>query len=100
MKPSPKRAIALAPEPGSLQNTVRVEPDGTIDLGQTYGGKYQVADLTTEDIGKKLTFEVRKSVRDVAISASLASSGRGVQQIAGQHLVRPTGGGRGWRYAA
>lgn len=68
-----------------------VEPDGTVNLGETYGGKFQVADLTTKDIEKKLTAELRKLFKVINVSVSLASSGRGVQQIAGQHLVRPDG---------
>ncbi|QEL17218.1 polysaccharide biosynthesis/export family protein [Limnoglobus roseus] len=68
-----------------------VDPDGTINLGETYGGKHQVSDLTAKDIEKKLTGELRKSFKSISVSVSLASSGRGVQQIAGQHLVRPDG---------
>lgn len=68
-----------------------VEPDGTVNLGETYGGKFQVSDLTTKDIEKKLTAELRKLFKSISVSVSLASSGRGVQQIAGQHLVRPDG---------
>lgn len=68
-----------------------VEPDGTINLGETYGGKYQVADLTTKDIEKRLTAKLREVFKTISVSVSLASSGRGVQQIAGQHLVRPDG---------
>lgn len=68
-----------------------VEPDGTINLGATYGGSKSVADMTTQEVEKKLTMELRKIVRDFEIVVSLASSGRGVQQISGQHLVRPDG---------
>lgn len=74
-----------------IQGIYPVEPDGTINLGATYGGSYRVADMTTQDVQKKLTADLRKIIRDFEVVVTLASSGRGVQQIAGQHLVRPDG---------
>jgi polysaccharide biosynthesis/export protein len=80
---------AVPDEP--IKGIYPVEPDGTINLGDTYGGTFSVVDMTTIDIQKKLTTELRKVLRDITVSVSLASSGRGVQQISGQHLVRPDG---------
>lgn len=67
-----------------------VDPDGTIDLGPNYGGKVRVADLTTDDIQKAVTAKLKQFVREPQLTVSLAQS-RGVQQIAGQHIVRPDG---------
>lgn len=79
---------ALKEEP--IQGIYPVEPDGTINLGPVYGGTFRVVDMTVPEIEKALTLQLRKVVRDITISVSLAQS-RGGQQIAGQHLVRPDG---------
>jgi polysaccharide biosynthesis/export protein len=68
-----------------------IDPDGTINLGPSYGGTIPVSDMTVPDIQKKLTTHLRKLYKDASITVSLAASGRGTQQIAGQHLVRPDG---------
>ena len=70
-----------------------VDPDGTINLGPTYGGSVRVADLTTEEAQKVIQAKVRtgpNAAPKAVVTVSLAQS-RGVQQISGQHIVRPDG---------
>jgi polysaccharide export outer membrane protein len=67
-----------------------VDPDGTVNLGTAYGGAVRVTDLTTEEAQKVIEAKVRLSAPKAIVTASLAQS-RGVQQISGQHIVRPDG---------
>ncbi len=80
-----------------------VDPDGTINLGPRYGGSVRVADLTTEEAQKLVEGKVRQFAKNANLTVSLAQS-RGVQQISGQHIVRPDGtvglGGYGSVYVA
>jgi protein involved in polysaccharide export with SLBB domain len=96
---SAENDFELAP----LRGLYPVDPDGTINLGPKYGGSIRVADLTTEDAQKVIEAKVRQSAPKAVVTASLAQS-RGVQQIGGQHIVRPDGtvslGGYGSVYVA
>jgi polysaccharide export outer membrane protein len=80
-----------------------VDPDGTVNLGNRYGGSVRVTDLTTEEAQKVIEAKVRLFAPRAVITASLAQA-RGVQQISGQHIVRPDGtvslGGYGSVYVA
>jgi polysaccharide export outer membrane protein len=67
-----------------------VDPDGTINLGPRYGGSVRVADLTTEEAQKLIQEKVRQFAKNATLTVSLAQS-RGVQQISGQHIIRPDG---------
>ena len=67
-----------------------VDPDGTVNLGPRYGGSVRVADLTTDDAQKAIEAKVRLHAKAATLTVSLAQS-RGVQQISGQHIVRPDG---------
>lgn len=67
-----------------------VDPDGTINLGPRYGGTVRVSDMTTEEAQKVIQDKVRGFAKGAIVTASLAQS-RGVQQISGQHIVRPDG---------
>jgi polysaccharide biosynthesis/export protein len=67
-----------------------VDPDGTISLGPTYGGSVKVADLSTDEAQKVIQAKVRQIAPKANITVSLAQS-RGVQQISGQHIIRPDG---------
>lgn len=67
-----------------------IDPDGTINLGPAYGGVIRVTDMTTEEIQRVLQNKVRLFTKGGEITVSLAQS-RGVQQISGQHIVRPDG---------
>jgi polysaccharide export outer membrane protein len=86
--------VALAnPVPGEpLTGPISVEPDGTINLGATYGGSVSVVGKTLPEIKaiieKHLTATVK--LQDPKITVSL-SQGRAGQRISGPHLVRPDG---------
>lgn len=67
-----------------------IDPDGTVNLGPTYGGAIRVTDLTTEEAQKIIQAKVRQFAPKAVVTVSLAQS-RGVQQISGQHIVRPDG---------
>src|SRR5262245_22116321 len=76
--------------PGEPVNAVYpVEPDGTVNLGPTYGS-VTVVDLTVEEAQAEIQKRLRKSVKETTVSVTLAQA-RGVQQIRGEHLVRPDG---------
>src|SRR5438045_3314406 len=77
-------------ESNPLQGLYPVDPDGTINLGPAYGGVVRVADMTPEEIQKVVQNKVRQFAKAAEVTVSLAQS-RGVQQIAGQHIVRPDG---------
>lgn len=80
---------AVAPnEP--INGPYAVDPDGTINLGATYGGSMRVNDLTVPEIEKIVQARLKNFLKDPNTSVSLAQS-RGVQQIRGEHLVRPDG---------
>ena len=67
-----------------------VDPDGSINLGTAYGGTIRVADMTTDEIQRVVLNKLRQFAKTAEVSVSLAQS-RGVQQIAGQHILRPDG---------
>jgi protein involved in polysaccharide export with SLBB domain len=67
-----------------------IDPDGTVNMGATYGGSVRVTDLTTEEATKVIQAKVRQAAPKAVITVSLAQS-RGVQQISGQHIIRPDG---------
>jgi protein involved in polysaccharide export with SLBB domain len=67
-----------------------IDPDGTLNLGPRYGGSVRVADLTTEEAQKTIEAKVRQFAPKAVVTVSLAQS-RGVQQISGQHIIRPDG---------
>lgn len=70
-----------------------IDPDGTINLGPVYGGTVRVIDLTPDEAQKVIQAKVRQppgGAPKANVTVSLAQS-RGVQQISGQHIVRPDG---------
>ncbi len=69
-----------------------VDPDGTINLGPTYGGSLRVNDLTVPEIEKLLVARLKTVLKAEAATAtvSLAQS-KGIQQVRGDHLVQPDG---------
>ena len=75
-----------------LSGSVTVDPEGYIDLGAAYKGRVRVVGSTLEEakgiVAKHLT-EVAK-LKNPSVTIGLSQS-RGVQQIAGPHLVRPDG---------
>jgi polysaccharide biosynthesis/export protein len=87
-----------------IEGLFPIDPDGTINLGPRYGGTVRVIDMTTEEAQKAVQAKLReKAAKDAVVTISLAQS-RGVQQISGQHIVRPDGtvalGGYGSVYVA
>lgn len=67
-----------------------VEADGTIDLGLTYGGKIRVVDLTPDEARAAIETQLGRHIMGHKVSL-VAQSSRAVQQVRGQHLVRPDG---------
>jgi polysaccharide export outer membrane protein len=67
----------------------RVDPDGTILLGPTYGS-VRVAGQTLEEARQSIESYLRRILKDPRVTVSLAES-RALQQIRGEHLVRPDG---------
>ena len=79
-----------APEMTPINGLYPVDPDGTINLGPSYGGNFKVADATAQEIEKTLAKHLIKFNKETTPSVSLAQS-KGVQQVRGEHLVRPDG---------
>jgi polysaccharide export outer membrane protein len=77
-------------ETARLTGLYPIDPDGTINIGQQYGGTVRVVGLTTEEAQKVIENKVRLYAKKADITVSLAQS-RGVQLITGQHIVRPDG---------
>jgi polysaccharide export outer membrane protein len=74
-----------------LTGPISVDPDGTINLGASYGGTVSVVGKTLPEIKKELEAHLAKlGLKDPKITVSL-SQGRGAQRIGGPHLVRPDG---------
>ena len=67
-----------------------VEADGTIDLGLTYGGRLKVADLTPEQARTAVDERLAQHIMGHKV-VLVAQSTRALQQVRGQHLVRPDG---------
>jgi polysaccharide export outer membrane protein len=85
---------ALTKTGKTLSGVIPVEPDGTANLGAAFGS-VRVVDLTIEQataaIEKRLQqFVKRELVETGKVSVELAQI-RGLQQIRGEHLVRPDG---------
>jgi polysaccharide export outer membrane protein len=67
-----------------------VQPDGRVNLGYSYG-TVEVVDKTIEEGEAAITKQLRLSLKaGFQVSVSLAQS-RALQQIRGEHLVRPDG---------
>jgi polysaccharide export outer membrane protein len=68
-----------------------VEPDGTVNLGFGYGAA-PVVDMTLLEAKAAITEQLKSSLKKGAyqVAVGLAQS-RAVQQIRGEHLVRPDG---------
>jgi polysaccharide biosynthesis/export protein len=81
-------ANALPNEPLSAQ--FNVDPDGTVNLGPSYG-LVRVAGLTLADAQVRIQTDlVERVLIKPRVSVSLAMA-HGMQQIQGEHLVRPDG---------
>jgi len=82
------QAVTL-PGTEAISGVYPVETDGTVSLGPTYGA-VQVSGLTIpqafEAIDKQLKAKIKEPQTNVSLGASHA-----LQQIRGEHLVRPDG---------
>lgn len=66
-----------------------VDPEGTINLGLSYGS-VRVAGLTLAEAKAAIEKHLSTIIKDPRAEVAVAET-RGVQQIRGQHLVRPDG---------
>jgi polysaccharide export outer membrane protein len=66
-----------------------VEPDGVVNLGASYGS-VRLAGLTTEQARDAVEKQLRLVLKEPKVQVALAQS-RGMQQVRGEHLVRPDG---------
>jgi polysaccharide export outer membrane protein len=66
-----------------------VEPDGRVNLGVTYG-TVSVDGLTAEEASAAIEKQLKMVIKDAAVSVSPLRT-KPLQQIAGEHLVRPDG---------
>jgi polysaccharide biosynthesis/export protein len=66
-----------------------VTPDGTINLGLTYGSVLVVG-MTLEEAQEAITKHLRDTFKNAQVNVGLGQS-RALQQIRGEHLVRPDG---------
>jgi polysaccharide export outer membrane protein len=76
-----------------LGGVYTVEPEGTINLGPDYGGAVKVMDMKLEEAQNAIQKHLAKIIKGLkagAVTVTLAQS-RGLQQIRGEHLVRPDG---------
>jgi polysaccharide export outer membrane protein len=72
-----------------IDSVFTVGPDGTINLGFTYGS-IRVAGMTLEMVQQTLLRHLSKVLREPQVAVALAQF-RGVQQLRGEHLVRQDG---------
>jgi polysaccharide export outer membrane protein len=66
-----------------------VEPEGTINLGPSYGS-FSVAGQTLAEARATLEKALKETFKNAQVRVGLGTVG-GIQQIRGQHLVRPDG---------
>jgi polysaccharide export outer membrane protein len=67
-----------------------VEPEGTLNLGPVYGAP-QVAGLTLEEVQKVVLAQLKKAGFQNADVRVAVGQTRALQQIRGEHIVRPDG---------
>lgn len=72
-----------------IMEAYSIQPDGTVDLGPTYG-RVKVIGMTTQEAEDAIELHLRQFVQAPEVSVALAASA-GAQQITGQHLVGPDG---------
>jgi polysaccharide export outer membrane protein len=79
-----------APDRDPINGPYPVDPDGTVNLGPSYGGAVRVTDLTVPEIEDVLRRRLTQFLKDPNVTVSLAQA-RGVQSVRGEHVVRPDG---------
>ncbi len=67
----------------------QVDPDGTVNLGAGYGTVHVVG-LTVAEAKAAIAKTLSRVLKEPQVDVSVAQ-GRGVQQVRGEHLVRPDG---------
>jgi len=72
-----------------IEGTYTVAPDGTINLGYSYG-VVRVGGLTLDEAERAIRAQLGRVLKDPQVAVGLAQY-RGVQQVRGQHLVRMDG---------
>lgn len=72
-----------------IMGPMTVSPDGTINLGFNYGS-LQVGGMTLEEAQTAVRQHLSRIIQNPQVSVALAQF-RGLQQIRGEHLVRPDG---------
>lgn len=83
--------VANVPVEEPITGIYVVDPDGTITLGPSYGPPLKIIGMTLEQV-KQAIEEQLKGVKILAPKASVAlGQSRTLQQIRGEHLVRPDG---------
>ncbi|HEV3237500.1 MAG TPA: polysaccharide biosynthesis/export family protein [Gemmataceae bacterium] len=82
------RAVNVLPT-DPIENVYGIETDGQVNLGFAYGA-VPVAGLTLEEAQLAVLKRLKEIVRDPQVTVSMASSST-LQQIRGEHLVRPDG---------
>lgn len=80
-------AEALPNQP--ISGPYPVSPDGTINLGYVYG-TVRVAGLTLEEAQVVIRNQLSRSIKNPQVAVALSQS-RTIQQVRGEHLVRPDG---------
>jgi protein involved in polysaccharide export with SLBB domain len=72
-----------------IADAFAVDPEGTVDLGPSYG-HVKVVGLTTDEAQAAIQQHLSQVLQSPQVSVSLAFSS-GAQQIVGEHLVGPDG---------
>ena len=72
-----------------IEGSYTVGPDGTINLGYSYG-MVRVGGLTLEEVERAIRTQIGGVLKDPQVAVGLAQF-RGVQQARGEHLVRNDG---------
>jgi polysaccharide export outer membrane protein len=82
------QATQVLPEE-PISGVFTVAPEGTINLGPSYGS-VAVAGLSTEAAREAIEKHLKTILKDPKVQVALAQS-RAMQQLRGEHLVRPDG---------
>jgi polysaccharide export outer membrane protein len=80
------------PDEPPLSGLSTVEPEGTVNLGISYGGAIKVAGMTVPEIKTLLEKHFRDvtKIKEPKVTVTLAQS-RASQRVGGPHLIRPDG---------
>ena len=81
--------VENAPPTAPISGLFVVEPDGTVNLGPQYGS-VRVIGMTLEEARGAIEGHLKKLLEKPIVSVTLGQS-QGMQQIRGEHLVRPDG---------